>query len=127
MIPSGRARKTSSQRSAALLVAARAALKRGPFIYGSKKLEGEFFGLGLLEPKERLAAVERALAEIQPKHRTGPNSPGHISKEPLLKGRRMFAFAWDSSQFKQKMYLKFCLTDGDLLALFSFHESKPKA
>jgi len=46
----------------------------------------------------------------------------------MFKGKRMYAFAWNSSQFRKPIYIKFCFTrqnGEELLVVFSFHEDYP--
>ena len=123
MIPSKRIAPTVSERSTLQIAKARKAIKEGTFLHGSAKLENEFVKLDIYTAAERLAAVKKALAEIKPKHRRGPQPPNHKSLEPKFVGKRMYAFVWDSTQFKANIYIKFCFA-GDLLVLFSFHESR---
>ena len=46
----------------------------------------------------------------------------------MFQGNRMYAFVWNSSQFRKPIYMKFCFTKEDgaeLLVVFSFHEDDP--
>jgi hypothetical protein len=121
----------SIQESIDALVRAKQALEdyRGKFWFGNlTKVEREFVELDLLDESERFMAIDIALQEIEPGHRSGPPEQSNVSDHPPFAGLRLYAFCWESAERKKRMYMKFALSPDckqDRLVIYSFHESKP--
>jgi len=109
--------------------AAQSALQKfGRFLAGNVKLEAEFYALGLLSAEERYMAVDIALQEITAACRLGPQPPNDRSCG-LYRGKPLYAFCWQSQEFKKEIYFKFAFasaSDGNHLIVYSFHESSDK-
>ena len=126
--------------SSSAIDAAKEALDHyGRFWLGNVKVESEFYDLGLLSAEERYMAVDIALQEISSACRMGPQPPGDVSSHPPFRGQHLYAFCWNSQEFKREMYFKFALVvsaSGEtrvavsggpaVLALYSFHEATDK-
>ncbi len=82
----------------------------------------EFRDLDLWTGAEMTEALEAALNEMEPEHYVGTQPP-QKSYERKCPGAELFAFAWDSSHFRRKMYLKFCFVKGTLF-IVSFHKER---
>jgi|ERR1022692_306703 hypothetical protein len=119
-----------SQESAEALAAAKQALEDydGKFWFGNlSKVEAEFCELDLLVDSERFMAVDFALQEITPEARCGPSAPDDFSTHPPSRNLPMYAFCWNSSDLKRRMYLKFALSfdcKKARLVVYSFHEAR---
>jgi hypothetical protein len=112
--------------SACAVSLAKAALEEcGRFWFGNEKVESELYELDLLTEEQRYMAVDIVLQEIAPCWRLGPQPPNDISRS----GHQLYAFYWDSPEFKKFMYFKFAILPDakrNHLVLHSFHESTDK-
>jgi hypothetical protein len=82
----------------------------------------EFHDLDLWTQAEMTEALETALNETEPEHYAGTRPPQQ-SYERTCVGAELFAFAWDSSHFRRRMYLKFCFAK-ETLYIVSFHKQR---
>ena len=89
-----------------------------------RKLLPEFQALDAWTEEEQGKALEAATNEVVPEHYVGQRPPQR-SYEDACKGAELFAFAWDSKHFGQRMYLKFCFVK-ETFYIVSFHEDKPR-
>jgi hypothetical protein len=121
MIPSGR--RLSSADAIRLAKAALEECDR--FWNGNEKIADELYDLDLLTASHLYMAVDVALQEIAPCWRLGPQPPNDVSHA----GDYLYAFYWDSTEWKKFMYFKFAISDDagrKHLVLHSFHESTDK-
>ena len=120
----------SNKESVAALTAAKQALEdyRGKFWLGNlPKVEREFHELDLLDESERFMAIDIALQEITATDRCGPEPPHDVSDHPPFRNLQLYAFCWNSAEFKKRMYMKFALASDctkTKLVVYSFHESR---
>ncbi len=87
------------------------------------KLLANFEELDLWTSEEHTDALQTAIQEVKPEDYAGSYPPLR-SYEEACKDAELFAFAWDSTQFSCRMYLKFCFVRGSLYML-SFHKDRP--
>ena len=87
------------------------------------KLLANFEELNLWTSEDFETALRAAIQEVKPEHYVG-GYPPQRSYEKICKEAEMFAFAWDSTLFGCRMYLKFSLVR-DSLYIFSFHKDRP--
>ncbi len=102
---------------------AKIALTSGQRLFAEPgKVVGELDALGL-EANEVWSLIVDCLSEIGPQDYAGSRPP-QKSYEKKIVGRELFAFAWDSSSCRQKMYLKFVIKEG-VFYYVSFHLDRP--
>ncbi len=121
MIPSRQ--KLSS--AIAIRAAKEALAANGRFWPGNDKIEEELYTLKSLTPEERYIVADIALDEIAPCWRLGPQPPNDITRA----GDHLYAFYWESHEFKKCMYFKFALqldAGRTHLIVHSLHESTDK-
>jgi hypothetical protein len=121
----------SGQSSEEAIAAAKRALdNHKQFWFGSVKVESEFYDLGIMTKEERLMAVDIALLEITARDRLGPEPPGNVSHPSSpFPTQPLYAFCWQSQEYGKLMYFKFGVGGSrrrPQLAVYSFHESKPR-
>ncbi len=88
----------------------------------ASKLNSNFLDLDLITAEEQTRALMNALQEITPHDYKGSHPP-QMSYEPLVRGAELFAFAWASSSFGCRMYLKFCVFREEVY-FFSLHKER---
>jgi hypothetical protein len=100
----------------------------GYFPVSPLKLAANFATLKLFSPEEQRKALVTALQEISAQDYSGGRPP-EKSYEAGVRGDELFAFAWDSTYFRRRMYFKFCLhkegEDSFSLYIASLHPENP--
>jgi hypothetical protein len=86
------------------------------------KIVGELYELGVSEGSELWDLIMELLKEIKSKDYDGGHPP-QASNEKAIRGKDLWAFAWDSIILTKRMYLKFALKD-NIFYYVSLHESK---
>ncbi len=86
------------------------------------KIVGELYELDVSDSSELWDLILGLLKEIKSEDYDGGRPP-QLSTEKAIKGKDLWAFAWDSLRLKKRMYLKFALKD-DIFYYVSLHASK---
>jgi hypothetical protein len=86
------------------------------------KVVGELAVLDINESSEVWDLIPDLLKEIKSEDYDGGHPP-QPSSEKTIKGKDLWAFAWESKKLGMRMYLKFALKD-DFFYYVSLHESK---
>lgn len=87
------------------------------------KVVGELFNLNISDAEEVWSVILELLVEIKNTDYAGAHPPLK-STEPAIANCELYAFAWESSKFKKRMYLKFAVKDG-FFYYVSLHRDKP--
>ena len=93
------------------------------------KLASNFYDLELFSKEAQDEGLRAAFSEVTARQYSGKRPPERAFV-CAVKDEEIFTFVWQSSFFKKKMYLKFCLHDssefeGEQLCIFSLHEDQP--
>ncbi|NGX32071.1 MAG: hypothetical protein K1060chlam4_00109 [Candidatus Anoxychlamydiales bacterium] len=103
--------------------AAKTALKTQNGYYANQnKAVGELNELGITSPNQIWELILKLLDEISPNDYKGKRPP-EPSYEKVIKKKELFAFCWNSSKLREKMYIKFAL-DENRYYYVSLHKSK---
>lgn len=92
------------------------------FFANHSKILGELNDLETTSPNELWDLLLSLLEEIKLDDYSGGHPP-QKSYEPTIANLELWAFVWESSLLKKRMYLKFALKKGCLYYV-SLHESK---
>jgi hypothetical protein len=87
------------------------------------KVVGELFQLNIGDTEELWPIILELLGEIKNTDYAGAYPPLK-SVEPLIADCELYAFVWDSTKYKKKMYFKFAVKDG-VFYYVSLHNSRP--
>jgi hypothetical protein len=83
----------------------------------------ELFDLNIGDTEEVWPVIFELLEEIKNTDYAGAHPPLK-SMEPTIADCELYAFAWESTRFKKKMYLKFAVKDG-FFYYVSLHKNRP--
>ena len=102
---------------------AKIALKNKSGFYANfAKAVGELFELDIENHEEIWDLIRGLLDEIQPQDYAGGRPPQKSYEKPV-ENRELFAFCWNSTRMRKRMYLKFVVKDGRYYYI-SLHKSR---
>jgi len=102
---------------------AKQALREGKGAYANAaKISGELTALNVFDATRLWELILRLMEEITLDDYEGAHPP-QKSREPAIADCELWAFAWNSSLLKKRMYLKFAVYEG-IFYYVSLHKSK---
>jgi hypothetical protein len=116
-------RPTDKEINRKLSVARKAAADKCYFLLSPAEVYDDLDELELITDEDFQRGLHTALSEITVKDYAG-SYPPMKSYEPVIKDKELFAFCWESSYFKRRIYLKFAVL-AEEICIVSFHTSRP--
>ncbi len=102
--------------------ARKALIERNVSFANEAKAVGELFDLNIGDTKDLWPLILELLEEIKNTEYAGAHPPLK-SVEPLIADCELYAFVWESTKLKKKMYFKFAIKDG-FFYYVSLHRSR---